>query len=175
MRFGIREITSEMTPKGATLFRVNGKRILDSRRRLGARHVLPSGAGAAAAQLRYVLDMHLNTIRLEGNYEDDRFFQRTDSLGLLVMTGWVCCDAFEEWSKWEAGAALRSRAASLRDQIRRLRAHPSVLVWLNGSDSPPPADVEQAYLDDRATRRTGRIPRSPRQARSRRRSPARAA
>jgi exo-1,4-beta-D-glucosaminidase len=46
------------------------------------------------AQLRYALNMHLNTMRLEGNYENDRFFQRTDSLGLLVMTGWVCCDAW---------------------------------------------------------------------------------
>ena len=28
----------------------------------------------------------------------------------------------------------------------RLRQHASLLVWLNGSDNPPPADVEQAYL-----------------------------
>jgi exo-1,4-beta-D-glucosaminidase len=28
----------------------------------------------------------------------------------------------------------------------RLRHHPSLLVWLNGSDNPPPADVESAYL-----------------------------
>jgi exo-1,4-beta-D-glucosaminidase len=31
--------------------------------------------------------------------------------------------------------------------MRRLRSHPSMLVWLNGSDGPPPANVEQAYLD----------------------------
>ena len=35
----------------------------------------------------------------------------------------------------------------MRDQIRRLRTHPSVLAWLNGSDNPPPPDVEQMYLD----------------------------
>ena len=28
----------------------------------------------------------------------------------------------------------------------RLRHHASLLVWLNGSDNPPPADVEKAYL-----------------------------
>jgi exo-1,4-beta-D-glucosaminidase len=28
----------------------------------------------------------------------------------------------------------------------RLRGHPSVFVWLNGSDNAPPADVERAYL-----------------------------
>ena len=70
--------------------------------------------------------MHLNTIRLEGNYENDHFFDRADSLGILVMTGWVCCDAWEEWNKWEPEHA-RVAAASLRDQIRRLRSHPSVL------------------------------------------------
>src|SRR5437868_4350724 len=32
-------------------------------------------------------------------------------------------------------------------QIRRLRQHPSVFVWLNGSDNPPPPDVEQRYID----------------------------
>ena len=29
----------------------------------------------------------------------------------------------------------------------RIRHHASLLVWLNGSDNPPPAGVEQAYLD----------------------------
>ncbi len=28
----------------------------------------------------------------------------------------------------------------------RLRHFPSLLVWLNGSDNPPPANVESAYL-----------------------------
>jgi len=37
-------------------------------------------------------------------------------------------------------------SASVRSQSLRLRAHASLLTWLNGSDKPPPADVEQAYL-----------------------------
>jgi exo-1,4-beta-D-glucosaminidase len=27
-----------------------------------------------------------------------------------------------------------------------MRSHPSLLVWLNGSDGPPPADIETAYI-----------------------------
>jgi exo-1,4-beta-D-glucosaminidase len=144
--FGIRQVTSESTPKGGRLFRVNGKRILVRGGGWAPDMFFRPQPERQDAQLRYALDMHLNTLRLEGNYENDRFFQRADSLGILVMTGWVCCSPWEEWPKWGA-EQYTVAAASLRDQIRRLRAHPSVFVWLNGSDNPPPANVEQMYLD----------------------------
>jgi exo-1,4-beta-D-glucosaminidase len=146
LRFGIREITSESTPKGGRLFRVNGRRILIRGGGWAPDLFFRPQAERQDAQIRYALDMHLNTLRLEGNYENDRFFHQTDSLGVLIMTGWVCCSAWEEWKKW--GPEQHAIAgASLRDQIRRLRGHPSVFVWLNGSDGPPPADVEQMYLN----------------------------
>ena len=47
------------------------------------------------------------------------------------------------WDKEDYEIAAKSQA----DQIRRLRNHPSLLAWLNGSDNPPPADVEQMYVD----------------------------
>ncbi|GAC1409041.1 MAG: carbohydrate-binding protein [Gemmatimonadaceae bacterium] len=146
LRFGIREITSESTPKGGRLFRVNGRRILIRGGGWAPDLFFRPQPERQDAQLRYALDMHLNTIRLEGNYENDRFWHQTDSLGLLVMTGWVCCDAWEEWNKW-GPEQYAVAAASLRDQIRRLRGHPSALVWLNGSDNPPPENVEQVYLN----------------------------
>ena len=146
VRFGIREVTAEMTPKGGRLFRINGRRILVRGGGWAPDMFFRPQPERQDAELRYALDMHLNTIRLEGNYEDDGFWQRTDSLGVLVMTGWVCCSAWEEWPKW-GPEQYAIAAASLRDQIRRLRAHPSALVWLNGSDNPPPANVEQTYLD----------------------------
>lgn len=146
LRFGIRQITSESTPQGGRLFRINGRRILVRGGGWAPDMFFRPQPERQDAQLRYALDMHLNTLRLEGNYEDDRFWNRTDSLGILVMSGWVCCSAWEEWTKW--GPEQHSIAgASLRDQILRLRGHPSALVWLNGSDGPPPADVEKMYLD----------------------------
>src|SRR4029079_14346573 len=36
---------------------------------------------------------------------------------------------------------------SLTSQILRLRNHPSVIAWFNGSDYHPPPDVERTYLD----------------------------
>ena len=144
--FGIREMTSEATPKGGRLFRINGKRILIRGGGWAPDMFFRPQPERQDAQMRYALDMHLNTLRLEGNYENDRFFDRADSLGILVMTGWVCCSAWEEWPRW-GPEQFRVAPASLRDQIRRLRGHPSVFVWLNGSDGPPPANVEQMYLD----------------------------
>jgi len=77
------------------------------------------------ADLAYVRDMGMNTIRLEGRLDRDEFFEKTDRLGILVMPGWTCCDA---WSAGKIGRRQnRIAAASLRDQITRLRNHPSVL------------------------------------------------
>jgi exo-1,4-beta-D-glucosaminidase len=61
------------------------------------------------------------------------------------MPGWTCCDAWEQWSNWKE-EQHKIAADSLRSQIRILRNHPSVFVWLYGSDGPPPANVEKMYL-----------------------------
>ena len=97
-------------------------------------------------EIAYVKDMGLNTIRLEGKLEDEPFYDITDREGILVMPGWCCCDHWEHWKDWDA-EDLPVATASLRDQILRLRGRASVFTWLNGSDGPPPANVEKAYLD----------------------------
>ncbi|NJD11383.1 MAG: glycosyl hydrolase family 2 [Gemmatimonadetes bacterium] len=146
MRFGIREITAEFTPTGAKLFRVNGRRILVRGGGWTPDLFLRPQPERQLAQLEYALDLHLNTIRLEGKLEDDRFWERTDSLGILVMAGWCCCSIWEEWRNW-GPEQYAVAAASQLDQVRRLRGHPGALMWLNGSDNPPPADVEKMYND----------------------------
>jgi exo-1,4-beta-D-glucosaminidase len=62
------------------------------------------------------------------------------------MAGWCCCDFWERWPRWKP-EDFDIAKESLRDQIYRLRSHPSLVMWLNGSDNPPPPDVEQMYLD----------------------------
>ena len=147
-RFGIREVTSELTDKGHRLFRVNGRPILDPRRRLGLGHdAAAASSERLRAEMRYVKEMGLNTIRSEGKFESDEFFDLADEEGILLMIGWCCCDHWETWAKWDA-EDHRVAVASLGDQTRRLRNHPSVFVWTNGSDGPPPPAVEKAYLDE---------------------------
>jgi exo-1,4-beta-D-glucosaminidase len=144
--FGIREVTSELTDKGHRLFRVNGRKLLIRGAAWAPDLLFRWSSAKLDADLAYVRDMHLNTIRLEGRLDRDEFFEKTDKLGILVMPGWTCCDAWERWKDW-TGDQKHVAAASLRDQITRLRNHPSVFVFLNGSDNPPPPDIEQMYLD----------------------------
>ncbi|MFZ0055589.1 MAG: hypothetical protein WAL09_12380, partial [Pseudolabrys sp.] len=144
-QIGIREITSEMTEKGARLFRVNGKPILIRGGGWAPDMMLRRNPKRLRAEFQYVQDMNLNTIRLEGKIESDEFFKLADEKGILIMAGWCCCDLWEKWDEWK-GDQLAVGSASVRSQSLRLRAHPSLLMWLNGSDKPPPADVEQAYL-----------------------------
>ena len=144
--FGIREVTSELNADQRRLFSINGKKLLIRGAGWSTDMMMRETSLRLQDEFRYVLDMGLNTIRLEGKLETEEFFELADQRGILVMTGWCCCDFWEQWEKWQPQHYAISKA-SLIDQIYRLRSHPSVVMWLNGSDGPPPADVEQIYLD----------------------------
>jgi exo-1,4-beta-D-glucosaminidase len=143
--FGIREVTSELTDKRFRLFKINGRKVLIRGAAWAPDLLFRWVPGKLDADLSYVRDMGLNTIRLEGRLDREEFYEKTDRLGILVMPGWTCCDAWERWKDWHADQRDIA-AASLKSQIHILRQHPSVFVWLNGSDGPPPAEVESMYL-----------------------------
>jgi exo-1,4-beta-D-glucosaminidase len=127
------------------VFSVNGKRILIRGGGWSPDMILRENSQRMEDELRYVQDLGLNTVRLEGKLEVPGFFEYADRNGILVMAGWCCCDHWEHWPKWTP-ADFAIAEQSLRDQIYRLRSHPSLVMWLNGSDNPPPPDVEQTYL-----------------------------
>jgi exo-1,4-beta-D-glucosaminidase len=145
IRFGIREITSETNASGYRYLKVNGKNILVRGAGYTSEMLLRSSPERQEAEIRYVKDMNLNTIRLEGKLEDEHFLDVCDREGVLLMAGWCCCDHWERWQDWSEEDYVIA-GESLKSQIRRLRSHPSLLVWLNGSDNPPPSRAEQMYL-----------------------------
>ncbi len=138
-RFGVRKVSSRLD-RGHRLFTVNGKDILI----VGAgytpdlfqRRTLPDHPHWQEDQIRYVRDMNLNTIRLEGKLEDDAFYELCDRYGILVLAGWMCCSEWEKWKTWDE-TRWEIYSASLRSQLLRARTHPSMLAWLHGSDNPP--------------------------------------
>jgi exo-1,4-beta-D-glucosaminidase len=148
-RFGIREITSEVAEHAPNrfkrLFKINGKNILIRGAGWTPDMMVRPDPLRMTDEFRYVQDMGLNTVRLEGKLEPELFYETADQMGILVMAGWCCCDHWEHWGNW-APEDFDIAKASLRDQMYRLRSHPSMVMWLNGSDNPPPPDVEEMYL-----------------------------
>jgi exo-1,4-beta-D-glucosaminidase len=144
--FGIREVTSDFNSIGGRAFHINGKNILIRGGGWTPDMMLRENSQRLHDELRYVKDMGLNTVRLEGKLETQEFYDLADREGILVFAGWCCCDFWERWPRWKP-QDFEIAKQSLRDQIYRMRSHPSLLVWLNGSDNPPPPDVEQMYLD----------------------------
>ena len=146
LRFGIREIEASRNERGFMQFRINH------------RDILIRGAGwdpdlfyrepheRLRQELAYVKHMHLNTVRLEGKLGSEEMFDLADEMGILMMPGWQCCDFWQDWDKWTPRDHAIAHA-SLYSQISRLRGHPSVFVWLNGSDEIPVPQVERDFLD----------------------------
>ena len=148
-KFGIREITSQVTAQSPgrfqRLFKINGKNILIRGGGWTPDMMLRENHERLAAEFGYVRDLGLNTLRLEGKLESEEFFEMADQQGILVMAGWCCCDFWERWGSWKDEDFAIAKS-SLRDQMYRLRSHPAMLAWMNGSDNPPPPDVEEMYL-----------------------------
>src|SRR5947209_17275065 len=144
--FGIREVTSELNANNGRLFTINGKKILIRGGGWSSDMMLRENSQRLQDEFRYVRDMGLNTIRLEGKLEHEEFFDLADRQGILIMAGWCCCDHWEHWARWKPQDYDIAKD-SLQGQIYRLRSHPSLVMWMNGSDNPPPPDVEEMYLN----------------------------
>ena len=155
-RFGIRQVDSELVSgdpnaddwmhKPKRLFRVNGRPILIRGAGWAPDLLLRNDPARVDDEIAYVKDIHLNALRLEGKLGNEHLFDRADEEGILIIAGWCCCDHWEMPDDW-SGEDRRIAVASLDTQIRILRTHPSVMVWLNGSDDAPPEATEQAYVD----------------------------
>lgn len=146
IQFGIRQVTSKLDDKGHRLFQINGKNILIRGAGYSFDLLLRSSPERQQSELKYVRDLNLNAVRLEGKIENDRFFDLADQMGIMVLPGWCCCDQWENWPEWDQETE-RIAGESLRDQLRRLERHPSVIAWLYGSDFAPPPRIEKLYLE----------------------------
>jgi exo-1,4-beta-D-glucosaminidase len=146
VRFGIREVRSELTRDNHTVFLINGRRVLIRGAGFAGDMLLRPDAERAAAHIEYVKEMNLNAIRFEGMLEQNSFLERCDREGILVIAGWCCCDHWEKWDNWKE-EDYEVAAESLRSEVRRVRNHPCLISWWYGSDFPPPPRVEQRYLD----------------------------
>lgn len=156
VRFGIRRIDSEIDSEGHRLFRLNGRPVLVKSAGWTDDIFQQDTHESIRTQVEMVADMGLNCIRFENIWgKDDAVYDCCDSLGILALAGFSC-----QW-EWESycgiphdakyGCIIGEPWESLavryfRDQILRLRNHPSLAGWLTGSDRIPNAALEEKYM-----------------------------
>jgi len=156
IQFGIRTVTKYFTENGAIGFKVNGKKILIRGGGWADNLLLEDTKESIDAQLNYVKDMNLNTIRLEGFWgKGQTLYNLCDEKGILVMVGWSC---HWEWANYLGGKtdekyggiigekAITLMSDAFKDQIVWLRNHPSIISWFGGSDLRPTPELEKNYF-----------------------------
>ncbi|WP_161596725.1 glycoside hydrolase family 2 protein [Chitinophaga vietnamensis] len=156
IRFGIRTVGDYINAQGHRGYTLNGKKLLIRGGGWTDRMLLDPTPAYERAGIEYAVHMNLNTIRMEGFWGGNQhLYDLCDEKGLLVMAGW---SAAWEWTNYFGSEAddyggLKSEeqmnvaVASLQDQVIWLRNHPSVFLWVYGSDKLPRPALEQRYLD----------------------------
>ncbi len=149
--FGIRNVSSQLTPQGYQQFLINGKSLLIRGAGWAPDLFLRDDPKRLETEFSYVVNLGLNTLRTEGKLEDARFYDLADRDGIMILAGWMCCDKWESSAKtggepW-GSADEKVAAASMTSEARLLRNHPSVIGFLIGSDNAPPAAIAKLYVD----------------------------
>ena len=154
--FGIRKVEDYVNDIGHRGFKVNGEPILIKGGGWVEDLMLANTNEDLEAQIKYVKHMNLNTIRLEGFWgKDETIYDLCDRYGILIMVGWSCQWEWEDYLGKpcdEFGGAKTAKDIRLvtdywRDQIVWLRNHPSIFLWMAGSDMLPRPELEKEYLE----------------------------
>ena len=155
LRFGIRQISDYFTPDGFRGFRLNGKKILIKGGGWVDPMLLNATADYETAGIDYAVHLHLNTLRMEGFWgQNQHLYDLCDEKGILIMAGFSCQWEWEEYLGTQADqysgiiSPEQNKIAvqSWHDQIAWLRNHPSIFLWLYGSDKQPRPALEQRYI-----------------------------
>lgn len=161
IKFGIRKVSDYWVDGVHRGFKVNGQKVLIKGAGWTDDLLLMDIHETIETQVRYVKQMNLNCIRLEGFWgNDERLYDLCDELGILLMVGWSC--------HWEHeihmgvpvderfGGVYKSKdiahvSLAWQDQVIWLRNHPSIFVWTVASDKVPITALEQKYIETFAT------------------------
>ena len=165
VRFGIRDVKDYINENGHRGYKINGKKV----QIMGGGWVddvlLADPDEKIDAQLNYVKEMNLNTIRLEGFWgRNKRIYEKADENGILVMIGWSCQWEWEgycgrpeeEFLMINTPEEFTAHARAYMDQVKWLRNHPSVFLWVYGSDKLLRPELEtmlnKSILEEDGTR-----------------------
>jgi exo-1,4-beta-D-glucosaminidase len=155
--FGLRTVTSIVNDDDDIVFSINGKPFQVIGGGYGSDMYLRWNGERFESIVKYMLDMGLNTIRLEGKNEHPELYEIADRYGLMVMAGWECC---AKWEAWEYNPDLAVQPPPLWDdgdyadanstmwhEAQMLQTHPSMLAFLIGSDFWPNDRATEIYVN----------------------------
>ena len=147
--FGIRTITSSMidksseAPDGVRQFQINGQPIVIRGGGWEPDLFLRYSSADIANQIAIIKNLGLNTLRLEGHFMPDDFYEQMDAAGIMIDSGYSCCDAWENSSPNAATLAVMTNSATAIGQEQR--NHPSVIA-MGWSDNAPGSKQEAAAV-----------------------------
>lgn len=157
LRFGVRQVADYVNEQGHRGYILNGKKVLISGAGWSDTIFLDQAHTDLRAQVLYARHMNLNTLRLEDFWgNDETLYDLCDEYGILLMPGW---SAHWEWKNYlgkpvdetyggaVSPADIELLARYWHDQVKWLRNHPSIFVWLGASDLVPHPQLEKRYLD----------------------------
>lgn len=157
IRFGIRKFEDYYNEAGHRGYKVNGKNILIKGAGWVDDLLLADSDQKVRYQLEYVKEMNHNTVRLEGFWGKNKtIYNVCDELGLMIMIGWSCqwewqgyCGRPEtDFMSIDTPKDIELNRNAYIDQVRWLRNHASVFLWVFGSDKMPVQELEQKLRDD---------------------------
>jgi exo-1,4-beta-D-glucosaminidase len=153
--FGIREVSDYLDDRGVRGFKLNGRKVLIRGGGWTDDMLMDNPYDSVKAQVEYARHMNLNSLRVEGFWgTSDYLYELCDRTGLLMMAGWSCqweWDHYlgkptdEKYGGINTPELIKLVAQSWKDQVRWLRNHPSIFVWMEGSDLLPEPALEREY------------------------------
>ncbi|GLY63592.1 glycoside hydrolase family 2 protein [Amycolatopsis taiwanensis] len=150
--FGIRTVSTRLVgkslqaPDGARIFAVNGKEFVFRGGGYAPDLFLRYSQADVAHQITLIKSLGLTGIRLEGHDMPDDFYQQMDRAGLLVLGGFLCCDAWQPDSEQNlTDRDFRIMHDSALGIGERERNHPSVITY-GWSDNEPLPRQESVSL-----------------------------
>jgi len=155
IRFGIRDISQFLNKEGHKGFKVNGKKILIKGGAWSDDLTLGENDENVRYQIEYAKHLNLNAIRMEGFWgRNEKVFDYADENGIMIMLGWSCYWEWEEYCHRPQSDFMainppeyKLHTQSYLDQVYWLRNHPSIFLWVQGSDKLLPTELEK-MLDD---------------------------
>jgi exo-1,4-beta-D-glucosaminidase len=152
--FGVREVGDYVNEQGHRGFTVNGQKVLVRGGGWVDDLFMVEEPRVLEAKVKYTKHMNLNTIRLEGFWgSGPELYNVCDRLGILLMAGWSCQwewenylgQAVDDFGGVMTAADMDLIARSFQDQVVLWRNHPSIFVWMLGSDKLPRPELERKY------------------------------